>query len=172
MDYMAGKPITVGGQGFIVNFELFGLRSAVVAATEQHKKRKPLTIPKSVGTSFIEYACGCFSGSALLGMIVTLSSAPSCGWETWFSCTYGEDLSKLRAPVVPQQPQPIVKALAAMEAAAAKSAETLAKAPTSGPAAKYLGKRTVQARHDAREVELIKRLAAQLPKPIDSEGSR
>ena len=42
-------------------------------------RRKPLTIAKQIGTSFIEFASGCFSGSALLGMIVTLSPAPSCG---------------------------------------------------------------------------------------------
>merc|ERR1712087_973888 len=111
MDYFRGAPVTVGGQGFIVNFELSGLRTAVVQATEQHRKRKPLVIPKGLGTSFVEYASRCFSGTALLAMIVTLSPAPSCGWETWFSCTYGEDLRKLRAPVVPQRPRPIEKVL-------------------------------------------------------------
>ena len=136
MAYFQGQEITVGGQGFIVNYKLSGLRSAVVLATEQHRKRrpvltprpvwparaaqaadrprlvgargslrrdlalrgasgepagrslsqlvfrhrrKPLVIAKQVGTSFIEFASGCFSGSALLGMIVTLSPAPACG---------------------------------------------------------------------------------------------
>merc|ERR1712050_93946 len=128
-DYWRGAEITVGGQGFIVNYELSGLRTAVVQATAQHRKRKPLVIPKSLGTSFTEYASGCFSGSALLAMIVTLSPAPSCGWETWFSCTYGEDLSKLRAPVVPQKPKPLAKVYEETVKAAAKSAADLAKTP-------------------------------------------
>ena len=81
-------------------------------------------------------------------------------WETWFSCTYGEDLNKLRAPVVPQRQAPIANVLAAARAAAAKSAAELAKTPSSGPAAKYLPKRTVQARHYAREVELFAQLEA------------
>merc|ERR1719498_1878863 len=120
MDYLAGAPITVGGQGFIVNCELSGLRTAIVQATEQHKKRKPLCIPKAAGTSFIEYASGCFSGTALLAMIVTLSPAPTCGWETWFSCTYGEDLNKLRAPVVPQKSKPFDKVISIAEKDVAK----------------------------------------------------
>ena len=59
--------------------------------------------------------------------------------------------------MVPQRQAPIAKVLAAARAAAAKSAAELAKTPSSGPAAKYLPKRTVQARHDApaQEVELF-----------------
>mmetsp|Transcript_76160 Transcript_76160/g.205436 ORF Transcript_76160/g.205436 Transcript_76160/m.205436 type:complete len:458 (-) Transcript_76160:42-1415(-) len=155
MDYWRGAPVTVGGQGFIVNYELSGLRTAVVQATEQHKKRKPLVNPKQLGTSFIEYASGCFTGSALLAMIVTLSPAPSCGWETWFSCTYGDDLNKLRAPVAPQAAKPLDAVIEQAEKTATKAAADLAKTPASGPSAKYLPKRTVQARHDAREFELF-----------------
>ena len=44
MAYFQGHEITVGGQGFIVNYELSGLRSAVVIATEQHRKRAPMLI--------------------------------------------------------------------------------------------------------------------------------
>lgn len=44
MAYFQGHEITVGGQGFIVNYELSGLRSAVVIATEQHRKRVPMLI--------------------------------------------------------------------------------------------------------------------------------
>jgi hypothetical protein len=80
MDYWRGKPITIGGQGFIVNYELSALRTGVVQATERHKQRKPLIVSKAMGTSFFEYTSGCFSGSSLLSMIVTLSPAPSCGW--------------------------------------------------------------------------------------------
>ncbi len=70
------------------------LRTAVVQATEQHCKGLPLVHAKVAGTEFIEYTKGCFDGSALLSMVVTLSPARSCGWETWFSCTYGEDLQR------------------------------------------------------------------------------
>jgi len=36
-------------------------------------------IPKQTGTAFVEYSSGCFSGGALLAMLVTLSPAPQCG---------------------------------------------------------------------------------------------
>jgi len=160
MDYWRGKPITVGGQGFIVNYELSALRTGVVQATEQHKKHKPLVIPKAMGTSFYEYAAGCFSGSNLLSMIVTLSPAPSCGWETWFSCTYGEDLNKLRCPVVPQVSKQLDRVVATSGASAAKSADALSATPHIGPASKYLKKRTIQARHDATEHRLYSQLHA------------
>ena len=162
MDYWRGKPITVGGQGFIVNYELSQLRTGVVQATEQHKKRKPLVIPKAMGTSFYEYAAGCFVGSNLLSMIVTLSPAPSCGWETWFSCTYGEDLNKLRCPVVPQISRQLDRVVAVSGSVAAKSADALSTTPQTGPASKYLKKRTIQARHDAVEHMLNCELQAML----------
>mmetsp|Transcript_43080 Transcript_43080/g.119146 ORF Transcript_43080/g.119146 Transcript_43080/m.119146 type:complete len:442 (+) Transcript_43080:109-1434(+) len=158
MDYWRGKTPTTGGQGTVVNYELSALRTAVVQATEQHRMGRPLRVTKQLGTAFVEYASGCFSGSALLGMIVTLSPAPSCGWETWFSCTYGEDLRRLRAPVVPQKGKPFDQLLGACRDAAARSAEALSKTPASGPAAKYLPRRTVQARHDERESDLFSRI--------------
>ena len=40
-----------------------------------------------------------FGGAANVAVVVTLSQAPQCGWETWFSCKYGRELAKLRAPV-------------------------------------------------------------------------
>ena len=48
MAYFQGQEITVGGQGFIVNYELSGLRSAVVLATEQHRKHRPVLTPRLV----------------------------------------------------------------------------------------------------------------------------
>ena len=104
------------------------------------------------------------NGRARLGMVVTLSSSPQNGWETWFSCTYGEDLSKLRAPVTPRPARNLAKAVFAAAATAAKSAAELEKTPRSGPASKYLPRRTAQARHDARELELWGQLQAMAPK--------
>eukprot|EP00392_Amoebophrya_sp_AT5.2_P009212 g9240.t1 len=186
MAYWRGAEITVGGQGFIVNYELSGLRTAVVQASEQHRKGKKLVIPKGLGTSFIEYTSGCFTGSNLLAMIVTLSPAPSCGWETWFSCSYGADLRKLRCPVKPVQPccwarapgrrktltgaggggegtstegvlEKFVKELQKKASAAQAELEQTTARGGAG-AKKYLLKRTINARHCAREAALWGRL--------------
>lgn len=158
MDYWRGVPVSVGGQGVIVNFELSGLRTAVVQAAEQHRARRKLINPKSMGTSFIEFASGCFDGSSLLAMIVTLSPAPSCGWETWFSCKYGEDLAKLRAPVQAQRARPLDKVVDEAQKAVEKSRAELEKTPATGPASKYKFKREVTARHDQNEAEMWARL--------------
>ena len=123
-----------------------------------------MCIPKAMGTSFYEYAAGCFSGDSLLSMIVTLSPAPSCGWETWFSCTYGEDLNKLHCPVVPQAKRQLQRVVSSTGTVASKSAEQLARTPATGPASKFLKKRAIQARHDATEHLLFNQLQLLLGK--------
>lgn len=82
-----GAEPTIGDTGVLINYELSQLRTAVVQASEQHMRGAPLLNAKGATTAFVEYAKGCFDGSALLSMIVTLSPARGCGWETWFSCT-------------------------------------------------------------------------------------
>ncbi|CAD7930257.1 unnamed protein product [Amoebophrya sp. A25] len=151
--------IATGGQGFIVNYELFGLRDCVVQAAEAHRKKRKLAIPKAnTGTSFQEYTSACFTGSMLLTMIVNLSPALSCGWKTWFSCTYGEDLC---CPVKPQSVHlDLGKLLKELIYQAEKSAHEVAKTPTSGPGNKYMARRVIKVRHDTREVELWQKLEA------------
>ena len=55
MDHWRGVEPAVGGQGVIINYELSQLRTAVVQAAEQHKKRQPLVNNKGLGTEFVEY---------------------------------------------------------------------------------------------------------------------
>ena len=52
------------------------------------------------------------TGHARLGIIVCISPAPQNGWETWFSCTWGQNASKLRAPANKQKAVAIEKELA------------------------------------------------------------
>ena len=158
MDYFRGKEPTVGGQGTIVNFELSALRSAVVMATSRHRQGKPVKPPSQCSTAFVDYTMGCFNGKALLSMLVTLSPAPSCGWETWFSCQYGTDLSKLHAPVSPQKPRPIQKVAREAKTAAEKCLKALNSTPVTGPAAKYRKRRIIMARHTERESALYAQL--------------
>ena len=73
---MQGAEPGLADQGIIINYELSQLRTAVVQASEQHEKGLPLLNAKALNTAFVEYAKGCFDGSALLSMIVTLAPAP------------------------------------------------------------------------------------------------
>ena len=163
-DHEDGKEPTIAAQGLIINYELSQLRTAVVQATEQHQKGLPLINPKVAGTEFVEYTKGCFDCSALLSMIVTLSPAPSCGWETWFSCTYGEDLQKLRCPVQPQKAKNLSKLIVETEAAIQKSTEELKEkvgiaAKGGVSVAKYVARRSAQLRHDMHALDQLQRLA-------------
>lgn len=157
-DHEDGGEPTIAGQGMVINYELSQLRTAVVQATECHQKGLPLINAKAAGTEFVEYTKGCFDCSALLSMIVTLSPARGCGWETWFSCTYGEDLQKLRCPVQPQRPKDLTKSITAAEAAVQRARDELASENALN--AKFTKRRTCQLRHDERTLEQLQRLRA------------
>jgi hypothetical protein len=157
-DYDHGIEPTIAGQGMVINYELSQLRTAVVQASDQHQKGLPVIHSKAAGTEFIEYTRGCFDGSACLSMIVTLSPARSCGWETWFSCTYGEDLQKLRCPVQPRKAKDLAKLIAATEATILKLEHELAS--TTSVNAKYRLRRQCQLRHETLVLEQLQALAA------------
>jgi len=171
IEHERGAEPGLADQGIIINYELSQLRTAVVQASEQHQKGLPLLNAKALNTNFVEYAKGCFDGSALLSMIVTLSPAQGCGWETWFSCTYGIDLQKLRCPVQPQKPRSLAKLISATEAAIEKSAGELAHANNIEANNKYVVKRGVMARHEARLLEQLRRLEAGGAAPYAPETS-
>ena len=165
-----GEP-SLASQGMIINYELSELRTAVVQASEAHQKGLPLLNARTTGSSlamavgstdFIAYTKGCFDGSALLSMIVTLSPAKRCGWETHFSCTYGEDLTKLRCPVQPQSSKDLARLISAKQAAIAKLAaelDTTTDCEKTAAESKYRTKRAAQLRHHMRELEELSRLA-------------
>jgi hypothetical protein len=162
-----GNEPSIASQGMIINFELSQLRTAVVQATEQHQKGLPLINPKAAGTEFIEYTKGCFDGSSLLSMIVTLSPARSCGWETWFSCTYGEDLQKLRCPVQPQKARSLSKLIVETERSIQRATQDLetredvaTKAGHRDRVTRHLNRRSAQLQHDKDSLEELRRLAA------------
>lgn len=88
----------VASQAAVINYELAELGKEVTRATDIHRKRKPYKPPLQVCTAAIQYLAGRFNGSFKIGMMICLSQAPNCGWETWFSLQYGIDLSKLYTP--------------------------------------------------------------------------
>jgi len=153
--------VSPASQGSIINMELSGLRSAAVTATEAHRRGRKVSAPTQLGTAAVDFLSSAFDGRALLSMVVTLSPAPGSGWETWFACTYGEDLAKLRCPVRPVKPVNVAKLAAAAAAAAGAAEAALAKTPASGhPSSKYYARRVVEARHFAQETRLVAQLVA------------
>ena len=123
--------------------------------------------PVMVTATFVVAAAPASSAISTANVIVTLSPARSCGWETWFSCTYGEDLQKLRCPVQPQRTTSLAKLIADTETAIGKLREDLAaredvasKAKGALHLGKYHARRAVQLRHDTQTLEQLQRLAA------------
>ena len=92
---MSGKPLGIGDQGMLINFELTGFSQEVITATEHYRKGKKYQTVKQLASPLILYLGYLINGVALMNMIICLSQAPQNGWETWFSLNYGTSLSKL-----------------------------------------------------------------------------
>eukprot|EP00438_Fugacium_kawagutii_P015331 Skav233072 [mRNA] locus=scaffold1468:219503:220621:- [translate_table: standard] len=164
-DLLLGKELSIGAQGFIINHELFQLATEVVKATSAHKSRRAYSPPFSCCTAAVKFLGTFLDGSAMLGMVVTLSQAASSGWETWFSLQYGTDLSKLKAPWVARKSQALEKAAKSSAEELLKFKDLLAKTPPSGaPASKYYQYRMVMVRKLEQQNALLLEL---LQKSVD-----
>eukprot|EP00316_Scyphosphaera_apsteinii_P000885 CAMPEP_0119300222 /NCGR_PEP_ID=MMETSP1333-20130426/2203_1 /TAXON_ID=418940 /ORGANISM="Scyphosphaera apsteinii, Strain RCC1455" /LENGTH=537 /DNA_ID=CAMNT_0007301921 /DNA_START=199 /DNA_END=1809 /DNA_ORIENTATION=+ len=106
-----GKELPIAAQGWLINFELTMLTTAFALATDAWStgsKYKPQTamVPPAV------WALGSSAtGHARIGIVVCISQSPQNGWETWFSCTWGQNAAKLKAPCNKQKPVDIDKEL-------------------------------------------------------------
>merc|ERR1711948_99282 len=88
-----------GMEGGCINMELSAIKSEIAKATESNQKKKKYMNNCWPPTALLRYLGRCFVGQSWLTAIVCLSQSPQNGWETWFSCEYGEGLAKLQAPV-------------------------------------------------------------------------
>jgi len=113
---ITGRPIEqeVAVSAFCINYELSAIGLNVITATSANRAGNPYKCPAACATHAMRMVSGSFGGSCALAMIVTLSQAPQCGWETWFSCRYGDKLAQLRYVPIPQKP---ITAEAAVKAA-------------------------------------------------------
>ena len=152
-----GKKKIVASQAAVINYELAQLAQEVVKATDVHRQKKPYSAPTQVCLPMIQYLAGCFNGKYRLGMLVCLSQALNCGWETWFSLQYGTDLSNLKAPIRPQKPIPFDVVLQRATKAAEDAETALNKTPESGsPASKYYPQRRINmlsSQHNLRRLQ-------------------
>jgi len=150
---MGGRE-TPGAQGSIINYELSLFRTQVVHVNSFGK----FQTGQQMITPAVEYMIGCTTGQALLSVVVCLSPASQNGWETWFACTYGEDLAKLRAPVKPETSHDAVEYGGSMRKRLEEAETHLRKTSQIGPAAKYWLPRCVAAKDLRDEVEVFGRL--------------
>lgn len=110
-----------GMEGGMINFELSLLATEVEKATDCHQRKRRYVQPRgSTTTETLKFLGRSLSGECLMCMIVCISQAAQNGWETWFSCGYGESLAKLKAPLKKQKILKMDKAVTAAEKALAK----------------------------------------------------
>jgi len=154
---------SVASQAAVVNYELAELIKEVVKATDSHKQSRTYLPPFQLCSAAICFLAGCFNGDYLIGMLVCVSQAASCGWETWFSLQYGTDLSKLKAPsrVVKSHSLNAILKRAENDAIAAEKA--LKQTPKFGaPSSKYFRHRETQMLFTRHENGCLKELNAKL----------
>ena len=152
------KDQVAAAQGSIVNYELHSLRTTIKIATNLHRRRKPFTVPKQLATAFVKFASGCMGGSSKLSVIVTLSPAPASGWETWFSCTYGEDLAELRVPVVGQISLLLDKLITKYKKEFAALTDRIEKSSSTGPTARFYSMWQSRQGHLRNEINMLEKL--------------
>merc|ERR1712190_66561 len=116
----SGKKLTAeqqtGAEGGLINYELTLMATEVQSATEYHQKKKRYVKPNKVlSTDTIRFLGRSLDGYCILAMMVCISQAPQNGWETWFSCTYGERLARLKSPLKKMKLKNLKKELQAAE---------------------------------------------------------
>ena len=155
-----GKDLSTGAQGSLINMELTLLTTAFSVAAESWQKGRAFK-PQTDWAPTLWYLTGCCTGKARLGVVVAISQSPQNGWETWFSCTWGASIAKLKAPCIKQTPVNVSKAakttakeLEAAEAALAKTD------PTSRSGAKFYAFRQGMVAYCQQRLEYLTTLQA------------
>lgn len=88
--------IPIGASAFMINFELYALGACALEAAQANIRGR-YRCPAMYSPAVIRVIADAFGGGAHVSQCVTLSQAPQCGWETWFSCKYGRELSRVRS---------------------------------------------------------------------------
>jgi len=164
----SSKPLTPaqqqGAEGGLINFELSLFATEVQKASSQHTKKRRYIQPKGMdSTDTIKFLGRSLNGYCLMAMVVCISQAPQHGWETWFSCTYGQKLAMLRAPVKKVPLMDIHKEHNAARASLVKAKKAFEDTPQSGsPSSKYWAVRKNTIEGAAAYVQMLEELMVPL----------
>merc|ERR1711871_586757 len=160
----SGKPLTkeeqMGAEGGLINFELSMFATEVQNATEAHLGKRRYVKPRGATTTdTMRFLSRSLDGYCLLAMMVCISQAPQNGWETWFSCQYGEQLARLKSPLKKMKLKSLKKELKDAEAQNKRAAKEVEKTPKTGSGAKYLPLREAAARSASEYLKIMQWLA-------------
>jgi len=160
----SGKPLTkeqqMGAEGGLINFELSMFATEVQNATDAHLAKRRYVKPRGQATTdTMRFLGRSLDGYCILAMMVCISQAPQNGWETWYSCTYGERLAHLKSPLKKMKLKDLKKELKDAQANAKKAAKEVENTPKTGSGAKWLPLREGAARATAEYLEIMQWLA-------------
>merc|ERR1712176_189836 len=115
---------------------------AVVKATDSHLSNAKYAPPTQLVSPFLKFVASCMDGSSLLGVVVTISQARRCGWETWFTMKYGTDLANLKVPIRGRTISNFDDVVERTKRDSKEAEEALEKTPKEGtPVSKYWSQR-------------------------------
>merc|ERR1711933_466870 len=165
MQRYQGKTLTKaeqqGMEGAVINGELSAIKSEIAKATEQNQKKKKYQNNCWPTTALTRYIGRCLVGQSWLTAIVCLSQSPQNGWETWFSCEYGEGLAKLLAPVRKSKVENADTLEERLTAEKAKAKKVFEATPEKGsPSSKYYGLRQATFNQVTEELSEVQNLLA------------
>merc|ERR1712217_417133 len=113
----------------------------------------------------------CLIGEIWMNTVICLSQSPQNGFETWFSCNWGEGVAKLQAPLKKVKMQDAGVAKKKMIKAAAEAKKLFDSTPEKGaPSSKYWATRKANAKHTADALELFEILEKQVDAKVSSKA--
>ena len=136
----SARSTTAGWEGIYANYSLLYLGEAVRMATKRRRAKKG-SIKRMGGKGFLnELLSGSLVGHAVTAMITCLSGSERNGAETFLSCKYSKDMSKMQNDPQAQRRTNFDELVAEVERDRAKSAKIAA----AGVKGKYQAKRMAE----------------------------
>ena len=120
------KNISIGCQAALINYELYMIANEMATATETHRSGKPYRCKALLSTHAVRFLGRCISGKFVVSVVISLSQAAQCGWETWFSCELGTQFSQLKTPNSTLSSKSISKAVESINASINRQRKSLA----------------------------------------------
>jgi hypothetical protein len=149
--------VSVGVQGFFINFELEKLATEILRATDMYKAGRKYNPPRGCSTAFQRYVGEVLTGHSLLNTCICISPALQSGSENLFSLKWGQNMARLKAPINAEKPIPVDAAYQAACDLADKTAKELEKKDKSN---KYYHAYSSRAGSAAQRKEYLERLMA------------
>jgi len=146
----------MGMEACVINSELTGLKTEIEKAAKLNTGKRKYVNNAFGNDPFLRMMGRSLVGELWMNAIVCISQSPQNGWETWFSCGYGQGLSKLQAPlkkVKPIEADKLKKKLADDLAKAKKQFESTPEPSTGKPASKWWPLRKAVAKQAADDFE-------------------